>query len=174
MTLTLPGTQTRDLSLRSTSVHIVNSLSSLVGVEQFADALGILDRVAAAADRAADRAGLDALAFDADIHFGRGGDQELALAEIDQRAVGRRVGLAQPMEDHARRVGAGIREELPGDDLEEIAAHKGSLGAADQRGIFARLVVALGGGVPAQCRAVGGRRGRRAAARGRAAGTAKS
>src|SRR5205823_3814125 len=28
MTLTLPATQTRDLSLRSTSVHIVNSLSS--------------------------------------------------------------------------------------------------------------------------------------------------
>jgi len=43
----------------------------------------VLDRIAAARDRAADRAGLDAPPLDAHIHLGRGGDQEFAVAEID-------------------------------------------------------------------------------------------
>ena len=49
-------------------------------IEQGADALGILDRIAAARDGAADRTGLDSPAFDPDEHLGRGGDQELAVA----------------------------------------------------------------------------------------------
>src|SRR5207244_13148997 len=112
-------------------------------VEQLTDALGILDRVTAAGDGATDRAGLDPSAFDPDVHLGRRGDEKLALAKVDQRAVGRRVGLAQPVEDDAWRVGAGIGEQLADDDLEEVAAGKGRPGALDHRGIFAPTVVAL-------------------------------
>src|SRR5215472_3168211 len=106
MTRTLPGTATRDLSFRSTSVHVLN-------------------RVAAAGDGAADRAGLDPPTLDPDIHFGRGGNQEFATAEIDQRTVRRGVGEAQPLEDDARRICAGIGKELPDHNLEQIAAGKG-------------------------------------------------
>src|SRR5439155_7830489 len=74
---------------------------------------------------------------------GRCGDQELALAEVDQRAVGCGIGVAQPLEDNAWRVGAGIGEELADDDLEQIAASKGGPGALDQCRIFAWAVIAL-------------------------------
>ena len=115
----------------------------LHGIEQFANALGILDRVAAARDRAADRAGLDPLPVDADIHLRRGGDQKLTLAEVDQGAIGGGVGLPQPVKDDARLVGAAVREELPAYHLKQIAAHKRRLGALDERGVFARTMVAL-------------------------------
>src|SRR5207248_656923 len=107
----------------------------LYGVEQFPDALGVFDWVAAARNRAADRAGFDPLSLDPDIHFGRGSDQKLALAEVDQCAVGRRIGLAQAVKDDARRVGAKIGEELPGYDLEQVPALKGRPGPFDQRGV---------------------------------------
>src|SRR5207244_13444436 len=115
----------------------------LCRVEQLADALGVLDRVTAAGNSAADRAGLDPPSFDPDVHLGRCGDQKLALAEVDQRAVGCGIGVAQPLEDNAWRVGAGIGEELADDDLEQIAASKGGPGALDQCRIFAWAVVAL-------------------------------
>ena len=35
--------------------------------------------------------------------------EDAAVAEVDQRAVGRRVGLAQALENQARHVGAGAR-----------------------------------------------------------------
>ena len=90
----------------------------LSGIEQFPNARGIFDGVTAARDRAADRAGLDPLSLDPDIHFGRRGNQKLTLAEVDQCAVRGRIGLAQPVKHDARRVGAKIREELAGHDLE--------------------------------------------------------
>src|SRR5262245_21527269 len=40
----------------------------LPGVEQLADAFGVLDRIAAAGDGSADRAGLDPPSFDPDVH----------------------------------------------------------------------------------------------------------
>src|ERR1700724_2795140 len=84
----------------------------LCRVEQLANALGVLDRVAAAGNSTADRAGLDPPSFDPNVHLGRCGDEKLALAEVDQCAVGCGIGVAQPLEDHARQVGAGIGEEL--------------------------------------------------------------
>src|SRR5439155_9523989 len=116
----------------------------LFRIEQFEDPVRILERIAAARDRAADRAGLDALALDPDVHLGRGRDEKFALAEIYQRAIGRGVGAAQPVEDEARAVGARCRQELAGDYLEEIAANKRLLRAAHQRGVFAGAVVAFG------------------------------
>ncbi len=95
-------------------------------------------------DRAADRAGLDPPALDPHEHFGRGGDQKLAVAEIDQRAIRRRVGVAQPLEDDARQIGAAIGEKLARNHLEQIAADEGLLGAFDERGVFAGAVVAFG------------------------------
>src|SRR5205814_2864927 len=131
----------------------------LFGVEQFADPLGIFERIAAARDRAADRAGLDTPAFDADIHLRRSGNQELALAKVDQRAIRRRVRLTQAVENRARRIRAARREQLAADDLEQIAADEGFLRLSDEAGIFARAVIAVRrqrlGGV----RAIGRRRG---------------
>ena len=112
--------------------------------EQFEDAVGVFERVGAAADGAADRAGLDAATLDADVHFRRRGDKKLAGAEINQRAVGCRIGLFQPLKHGARRVGARAGEELAGDDLEQIAALERLLGLFDQRRVFAGRVVALG------------------------------
>ena len=43
------------------------------------------------------------------------------VAEVDQRPVGRRVGLAQPLEHRARWVGAAFGEELRADHLKQIA-----------------------------------------------------
>ena len=69
MTWTLPGTQTRDLSLRSTSVHMVSSDSSLAdpsSVRMFsASSSGPSPR----AHRAGDRAGLHPVAGDPDVHL---------------------------------------------------------------------------------------------------------
>ena len=113
-------------------------------VQEFADALGVLDRVAAAGDRAADRAGLDApFLRPARYISGEADNQKLALAQIDQRAIGRRVGLAQPLEDDARRVGAGAANNCPGTTSNRSPRTKASLARLDERGIFARGVVAL-------------------------------
>ncbi len=69
MTLTLPGTQIRDLSFLSTSVHIVSSDSSLAEREQVPDVRGVGKRVRAARHGAGDGAGLHPVAGDADVHF---------------------------------------------------------------------------------------------------------
>src|SRR4051794_16796323 len=87
-------------------------------VEQFADALGVLERVAPARDRAADRTGLDAPALDPHVHFRRRRNEKLALSEIDQRAVGRRIGPTQPSKDNTPRASApgaatGRRDDPP-------------------------------------------------------------
>ena len=77
---------------------------------------------------------------------GEADDQELAVAEIDQRAVGRRVGLPQPLEDDARRVGARRREQLPEHDLEQIAADEGFLARCSTSAAYSPGAWSLSGG----------------------------
>src|SRR5439155_102420 len=57
----------------------------------------------------------------ADEHFGRRRHQKFAVAEIHQRAIGRRIDAAQPLEHFRRRALAGFGEQLPGHRLKEIA-----------------------------------------------------
>ena len=90
-------------------------------VEQLRDLGGVAQRVLAAGDGARNRAGLDPAALDPHIHLGRGGDQELAGAEVHQRAVGRGIEGAQPVEHLGRRVLAGFAELLAQHYLEEVA-----------------------------------------------------
>ena len=87
---------------------------------------------------------LDAPALDADVHLGRGRDQELAGAEVHQGAVGRRVEGAQPVEHRRGRVGAALAELLAQHHLEEVAPAERILRAIHRRRILARLVVVLG------------------------------
>ena len=109
-------------------------------------------------------------ALDPHIHFGRRRNQKLALSEIDQRPVRRRIGPPQPAKDEARRVRAAGREKLAADDLEQIAAHEGLLRAAHQRGVFARPVIAFRRQWQGRLGAIRGRRGRARQPGGRAAG----
>src|SRR5690606_41894826 len=74
------------------------------------DALPISDGVLAAGDGAGDGAGLHPVAGDADVHLGRGADEVLALAEVDDELVRGRVALAQAAVE-GRRVGADGRSE---------------------------------------------------------------
>ena len=96
MTRTEPGSQTRLLSLRSTSEHMVSSDSSFFELSSLRICSRVGDRVVAALDRAGDRAGLDAAAVDPHEHLRRGADQIFALAEIDEEGIGRRVDRLQP------------------------------------------------------------------------------
>ena len=114
----------------------------LLGVQELQDLLGIGDGVVAALDRAGDRAGLDPAAVDPHEHLRRGADQELVRPEIDEEGIGRRVHRLEPARDFRRPVFGTLVEDLPGHDLEEIAAHELLLGGAHEVGIFARLVVA--------------------------------
>ena len=76
------------------------------------------------------------------VHLRLRRHQELALTEIDQRTLGRRVGPPQPLEHNARRVGAAFGEELTADHLEQIAADERILGALDEPCVFALGVIA--------------------------------
>ena len=79
-------------------------------IEQFLNLLGVADGVCAACDGAGDRTGLDPLAIGAHEHFRRRGHKKFAVAEIDQRAVRRRIDLAQALEHLRRRALAGFGE----------------------------------------------------------------
>ena len=96
----------------------------LLGIQQLADLLGIADRVDAARDGAGDRTGLDPRPIGAHEHFGRGRDQKFAVTEVHQRAIGRRIDPAQPLEHFRRRTLAGLGEQLARHRLEQIAARK--------------------------------------------------
>ncbi len=115
--------------------------------EQRADGLGVLHGVGAAGDGAGDRAGLDPVALDADVHLGGGADQVLALAEVEEELVRGGVDLAQaPVE--AGGVVAGGVEDLSGNHLEQVAAPELRLGGLDDLGVLPRLGIFrdLGGG----------------------------
>ncbi len=90
--------------------------------EQGQDLGGVADGVAPARDGPGDRAGLDAIAVDAHVHLGRGADQVLRLAEVEEESIRRRIPLAQSPEDLGGRSRASREEGLAGHDLEEIAA----------------------------------------------------
>ncbi len=122
ITRTLPGRQMRDLSLRSTSVHMVSSASSLAELSRSEDLGGVGERVLPARDGAGDRAGLDAVALHAHVHLGRCAHQVLRLPEVDEEAVGRRVALAQAPEHLGGRRRAWLEEHLARNHLEEVAA----------------------------------------------------
>ncbi len=104
--------------------------------QQRADGLGVLDGVAAAGDGAGDRAGLDPVAADPDVHLGRGADQVLALTEADDELVRGGVAGAQAAVE-AGGVGAGGVEDLAGHDLEQVAALELLLGGGHDLGVFA-------------------------------------
>ena len=72
---------------------------------------------------------------------GDAADQELALAEIDQRAIGRRIDPAQPLEHFRRRALAGLGEQLPRHRLEQIAARERGARRLDGGLIFAGRVI---------------------------------
>jgi len=110
-------------------------------VQQRQDLGGVGDRVDAARDGAGDRAGLDPAAFDPDIHFRRGRDQELALAKIDQCAIGGGVGAAQPAEQGGRAARGFLGEDLAQDDFEQVAALEGVPRLLDRGGVVAGPVV---------------------------------
>ena len=113
----------------------------LLRIQQLPDLLGIADRIDAARDGARDRAGLDPPAVGAHEHFRRGRHQEFAVAEIHQRAIGRRIDPAQPLEHFRRRALAGFGEQLPRHRLEQIAARKRGARGLDRGLIFAGRVI---------------------------------
>src|SRR4029434_751495 len=108
ITRTLPGTQIRDLSLRSTSVHIVSSDSSLDEVSRAricaASPMGSRARaIVPEIGQVSTRAVRNASAVHAHVHLGGGADQILRVAQVHQEAVGRRIALAEPQEQLGRR-----------------------------------------------------------------------
>ena len=112
ITRTDPGSQTRDLSLRSTSVHMVSSDSSFCELSSAricrASAMASPPRaMVPEIGQVSTRSPLDA-----HEHLGRGADQVLALAEVDEEAVGRRVELAQPAEHVARQAAGTARKKV--------------------------------------------------------------
>ena len=122
------------------SAHVELELV-LLRIQKLPDLLGVADRIDAARDRARDRAGLDAPPVGAHEHLRRGRHQEFAVAEIHQRAVGRRIDAAQPLKHFRRRALAGFGEQLPGHRLEQIAAREGRARSLDSGLIFAGRVV---------------------------------
>ena len=121
MTWTEPGTQMRDLSLRSTSVHMVSSDSSLTLVRRVrmasASSTGLAPRaIVPEIGQVSTRSPLHP-----DVHLGRGADQVLALAEVDEELVRGGVAVAQAAVEGGG-VGAGGVEDLAGHDLEQVAA----------------------------------------------------
>ena len=114
-------------------------------VEQRPDLDRVGDGVAAARDRARDRAGLDAVAGHAHVHLGGSAHQVLRLPEVHQEPVGRGVALAEAAEQLRRRRRAGLEESLAGDHLEEIAALEGLAGQTDDGRVRAGLVVTRAG-----------------------------
>ena len=113
----------------------------LLRIQQLPDLLGIADRIDAARDGARDRAGLDPPSVGAHEHFRRGRHQKFAVAEIHQRAIGRRVDAAQPLEHFGRRTLAGLGEQLPRHRLEQVAARERRARGLDGRLIFAGRVI---------------------------------
>ena len=74
-------------------------------------------------------------------HFRRGRHQKFAVAEVHQRAVGRRIDPAQPLEHFRRRALAGLGEQLPRHRLEQIAARKRGARGFDRGLIFAGRMI---------------------------------
>ena len=114
-------------------------------VEQRQDLGGIPDGIPAARDGAGDGAGLHAVAVDAHVHLGRGADQVLGLAQVDEEAVGRRVPLAQPPEELRGRPRAPGVEGLARHDLEQVAALERLARDAHEGGVLPGLVIARAG-----------------------------
>ena len=108
--------------------------------QQRPDRLGVRHRAFAAGDRARDRAGLDPVAGDPDVHLRRRPDQVLVLAEVQEELIRRRVPLAQPLEEggrgRARRV-----EPVARHDLEQVAAGELLPRQLHHAGVGARLRV---------------------------------
>ena len=137
----VPGTQTRALSLRSTSVHMLSSNSSF---SEFSNC-----RICSASPIASTpRAMVPEIGqvstrrpSRAHEHFRRGRHQEFAVAEIHQRAIGRRVDPAQPLEHFRRRALAGLGEQLPRHRLEQIAARERRARGLDRGLVFAGRVI---------------------------------
>jgi hypothetical protein len=132
---TEPGSQTRALSLRSTSVHIVSSTSS------FSELISALSRAASSIASlprrrgARDRAGLDAVALDAHEHLGAGADQ-LLVAELDQELVG--LGLIAVMRACSSEGGSAQRalEGAAQHHLEHVADADALARAVDHRRVL--------------------------------------
>ena len=86
------------------------------GVEEFADVSFVLEGVSGTADGAGDGAGFDAVALDADEHFGGGAD-ELLIAELHEEFVGAGVCLLHAAEKVGGFTGVRGTEGLAEDDF---------------------------------------------------------
>ena len=110
--------------------------------QQFANVVGVAQRIAGALRGAGDGAGLDARAFHADEHFGRRADQ-LLLAELQQELVGARAGGLHAAEEVAGLAGVGRAERLAQHHLVVIAAAHAFADRLDVRHVlFGRVVAA--------------------------------
>src|SRR5580692_11250956 len=96
MTRTVPGTHTRDLSLRSTSVHMVNSDSSFKLFSSSRMASASLS--GSPVRRAGNRTGLHAAVFHAHEHFGGRADQ-LLVAKLQEELIRARAGFLDALEE---------------------------------------------------------------------------
>ena len=72
---------------------------------------------------------------------GEADDEKFAVAEIHQRAIGRRIDPAQPLKHFGRRALAGLGEQLPGHRLEQIAARERRARGLHRGLIFAGRVI---------------------------------
>ena len=119
--MTLPGYAHPGLVV-AVHVRAHGQLGLLLGRgEQGADVLGVGQRVAAAGDRPGDRAGLDPVAGHPHVHLRRRADQVLALAQVEEELVRRRVALPQPLVEGRGRA-AGPVEDVAGHHLEQVTA----------------------------------------------------
>ena len=101
MTFTVPGSQTRDLSLRSTSVHMVSSDSSLA--ELSSSRMLSASRSGSPVRCAVPEMGQVSTrcAFHAHEHLRRSADQ-LLVAELQQELVRARAGVLHALETGRR------------------------------------------------------------------------
>ena len=72
-------------------------------------------------DRAGDRAGLHPVPGDPHVHLGRGADQVLPLAQVEQELVRGRVALPQQLVERGRRRAPAV-EHVAGHHLEQVPA----------------------------------------------------
>ena len=138
ITRTLPGTQTRDLSLRSTSVHMVSSDSSLAELSSARMFSASSSGSAPRRDRAGDRAGLHPVPGDPHVHLRGGADQALPLAQVEEELVRRRVAVPQQLVERRGR-GARRAERLARHHLEQVAAGKPLPGPLHRPRVRSRL-----------------------------------
>src|SRR3990170_4717112 len=127
------------------SVHVRahGELGLVLGrVQQVQYLGGVAHGVLAPGHRAGDGAGLDAVALDPHVHFGRSPDEVFPLAEVDEKPVGSGVSLAQTAKQLRGWSRAGLAEGLAGHYLEQVAALERLARAPHAVGVLAWLVVA--------------------------------